>query len=121
MPITIIFALLLLVVLYFLTKSKTKPNIPTIEDIGRKYPKRKSQEQLRREAQQLEDNLRRAQIDREQLGEALAKEQELLILVRDLKTRDRLLNGLRRQNPHKSRLWIVEKAIADVERDRRVY
>jgi hypothetical protein len=121
MPITLILAILMIVALYFLTKPKPQSKIPTIEDIRRKYPKRKSQEQLRREAQQFEDNQRREQIDREQLGEALAREQELFSLVRDIKTRDRLINGLRRKYPQRSRLWLAEKAIADVQRDRRTY
>jgi len=44
----------MIVILYFLTKpkskAKTQNKIPTIEDIRRKYPKRKSHEQLRTEA-----------------------------------------------------------------------
>jgi hypothetical protein len=58
-------------------------------------------------------------VERQQAGESLEREKELLSLIRDRKTCERLLKGLRRQYPNESRLWIVEKAIADIERDRR--
>jgi hypothetical protein len=92
---------------------------PTIEDIQKKYPKRKSLEQQRQDAQNLEKQRRLELADRQQLGDSLQKENELLTLVRDHKTCERLLRGLRRQYPNETRLWIVEKAISDIERDRR--
>lgn len=58
-------------------------------------------------------------VDQQQMGESLEREKELLSLIRDRKTCERLLKGLRRQYPNESRLWIVEKAISDIERDRR--
>ncbi|TYQ29435.1 hypothetical protein PseudUWO311_00625 [Pseudanabaena sp. UWO311] len=46
------------------------------------------------------------------------KEQYLLSLIRDQATCDRILEGLRRNYPNRSRLWLIEKAIEDVLRDR---
>ncbi len=48
-------------------------------------------------------------------------QQELIALVRDRKTADRLLQGLKRQYPDRSKLWLLEKAISDIHRDRRAY
>ena len=48
-------------------------------------------------------------------------QQQLIALVRDRKTADRLLQGLKRQYPDRSKLWLLEKAISDIHRDRRAY
>jgi excinuclease UvrABC nuclease subunit len=96
-----------------------KTNHPTIEDIQKKYPKRKSQEQLRRESENRLQQERFKELERQQLGESLVKERDLLALVRDHNTCERLLRGLRRKYPNETRLWLIEKAISDIERDRR--
>ena len=59
------------------------------------------------------------QVEHKQTRESIEREKELLSLIRDRKTCERLLKGLRRQYPDETRLWIVEKAISDIERDRR--
>lgn len=43
---------------------------------------------------------------------------ELDALTKSRATSDRLVDGLGRQHPGKSRRWLTEKAIADLERDR---
>jgi hypothetical protein len=132
----------MIVILYFLTKpkSKVKPQNtpPTIEDIKRKYPKRKSQDQLRTEA--LRD--RQADYDRK-LAErmriqGMAKSNEVKavpnrreISINSFNTLVRMVNGdegiARRliegnitQYPDKSPTWACDKAILDLERDRRI-
>lgn len=54
-------------------------------------------------------------------AEISSKEQELIGLVRDRKTANRLIEGLKRQYPDRSRLWLIERAISDIHRDRRAY
>lgn len=120
---SVFFAILMIIGLWLILRDKatTKAKTVTLKDIRKKYPKRKSQEQMRREAEELESQMRFEQLERQQLGEAIQREQDLIGLVRDRKTADRLLQSLKRQYPKKGRLWIAEKAISDIHRDRRAY
>jgi hypothetical protein len=103
-----------------IAESEKPPPPPSLEDIRKKYPKRKSQEQLRRESEKRLEQERFKELERQQLRESMTKEMDLLALVRDRNTCERLLRGLRRKYPNETRLWIIEKAISDIERDRRV-
>ncbi|MCE2671997.1 MAG: hypothetical protein LW635_15180 [Microcystis sp. 53598_E5] len=123
--------------LWLLLREKKEARQPTTKEIVEKYNRlastrkaEKNRQQTRREtnisqrkaanlADRASDEKRFQQVERQQAGESLEREKELLSLIRDRKTCERLLKGLRRQYPNESRLWIVEKAIADIERDRR--
>jgi hypothetical protein len=136
MPITLILAFLIIVALYFLTKPKPKPHskIPTIEDIRRKYPKRKSQEQLKAESLRArQEDYDRKLAERMSL-QGMAKAQKVKqreISINSFKTLIRMVNGdeaiARRliegnikNYPEKSPTWACDKAISDLERDRRI-
>jgi len=142
MPLTLIFAFLMIVILYFLTKpkSKVKPQNtpPTIEDIKRKYPKRKSQDQLRTEAlrdrqadydRKLAERMRIQGMAKSNEVKAVPNRREISInsfntLVRmvngDEGIARRLIEGNIKQHPDKSPTWACDKAISDLERDRRI-
>ena len=129
---------------------QTQNKYPTIEDIRRKYPKRLTQEQLRRQARakdESEAKRKKEIIDRHikesrasnNLGKnknydqghgvrresirdiSIAKFRQLARMVngQDDVAR-RLIEGNLKLNPDKSPDWACEKAIADIERDRRV-
>ncbi|TYQ29973.1 hypothetical protein [Pseudanabaena sp. UWO310] len=111
---------------------------PTLEDIQKKYPKRKSQEQIRAEALRA----RQADYDRKlaqrmalqglrKASESKPTPNKREISVNSFRTLIRMLNGdeatARRlveanikSNPEKSPTWACDKAIADLERDRRI-
>ncbi len=137
MPITLIFAVLLIVALYFLTKPKPQKRVPTIEDIRRKYPKRKSQEQIRAEAlRSRQEDYDRKLAERMRLKERakadvkpVSNRQEISInsfkmLIRmvngDEAIARRLVEGNMKKHPDKSPTWACDKAISDLERDRRI-
>ncbi len=128
-------AWLMIFVLWLLLREK-QVRQQTTEEIVEKYRNlansrktERSGQQTRREPRSQRKSVNRTgvgseikrvqQVDRQQSSESLEKEKELLSLIRDRKTCERLLKGLRSQYPDESRLWIVEKAISDVERDRR--
>ena len=138
MPITLILAFLIIVGLYFLTKPKPQSKIPTIEDIRRKYPKRKSQEQLKAEALRArQEDYDRKLVERMRL-QGMTKAQEVKqvsnkreISINSFKTLIRMVNGdeaiARRliegnikNYPERSPTWACDKAISDLERDRRI-
>lgn len=132
----------MVVVLYFWLKPKPKQEkkIPTLEDIRRKYPARKSQEQIRIEKL----NERRAEYDRDLANKmktkaalrAIHRNQPRSTPKRDIsiskfKTLTKLANGQEdvarrliegnlKLFPDKSPDWACEKAISDIERDRRI-
>jgi hypothetical protein len=116
---------LVMVNIIYLFKAKFEESgqtkLVTTNDIRKKYPSRKSQERLRQDRQSQTSTRQTQQLERQQTGESLEREKELLALIRDRKTCERLLKGLRRQYPNATRLWIIEKAIADIHRDRRAY
>jgi len=140
MPVTLILAFLILVVLYFLTKPKAKPQnkVPTVEDIRRKYPKRKSQEQLKAEAlrarqesydRELAERLRLKGMAKTKDVKPVSNRREISInsfntLVRmvngDEALARRLIEGNIKNHPEKSPTWACDKAISDLERDRRI-
>jgi hypothetical protein len=140
MPLTLVFAFLMIVILYFLTKPKAKPQnkIPTIEDIRRKYPKRKSQEQLRTEAlrdrqadydHKLAERMRLQGLSKANETKRGSTSREISInsfntLIRmvngDEGIARRLIEGNIKQHPDKSPTWACDKAISDLERDRRI-
>lgn len=140
MPLTLIFAFLMIVILYFLTKPKSKPQnkIPTIEDIRRKYPKRKSHEQLRTEAlrdqqadydRKLAERMRLQGMAKVNEVKPVSNRKEISInsfntLIRmvngDEGIARRLIEGNIKQHPDKSPTWACDKAISDLERDRRI-
>ena len=137
MPITWILAFLIVLALYFLTKPKLKPQskIPTIEDIRRKYPKRKSQEQLKAEALRVrQEDYNRKLAGRMRL-QGIAEEKTVSnrreISINSFKTLIRMVNGdeaiarrliegIIKNHPEKSSTWACDKAISDLERDRRI-
>jgi len=119
-----ILVFLMFVILYFLTRPKLKPQNknPTIEDIQRKYPKRKSLEQIR--AEKLKE--RQQAYDRDFANRHGAKGvsrhrnysqpidsgkySKLLSMVGGNRaTADRLIAA-----------YGIDKAILDLERDRRI-
>ena len=120
--------------------SKQKKNkYPTIEDIKQKYPKRLSQDQLRRQARakdEVEANRKQAIIDRNiqqirahKVRNNRIKQKNISMprftqLVKLLNGQDdvahRLIKGNLKLFPDKTPDWACEKAIADLERDRRI-
>ena len=177
MPLPVILALVLLFILWIAISSKdrlarfwkypSKPPVnkyPTIEDIRRKYPKRLSQEQLRRQARVKDeaDAKRKQEIIDRNINEVrsskeskLEKAQKLDLLhegfrkknseqvpdtFQPISKRDisiaklrkltkmvnaqedvarRLIEGNLKLFPDKSPDWACDKAISDIERDRR--
>jgi hypothetical protein len=157
MSLPVILALLALFILWIATSSKdrlarfwkypTKSPVnkyPTIEDIRRKYPKRVTQEQLRRQARAKDEaDAKRKQeiIDRNIKEVRSAKESNLEKAFQPIRNRDisisnfrmliemvngqedvarRLIEGNLKLFPDKSPDWACEKAISDIERDRRI-
>ncbi|MCY7334231.1 MAG: hypothetical protein LH649_16595 [Pseudanabaena sp. CAN_BIN31] len=143
----------MIVILYFLTKPKPQTKTPTIEDIRRKYPKRKSQaealhsrqeeypkrksqEQLRAEAlRSRQEDYDRKLAEKRRLHE-IAKANKVNspsnreVSINSFKTLIKMVNGdeaLARRliegniknYPEKSPTWACDKAISDLERDRR--
>ncbi|ELS32794.1 MULTISPECIES: hypothetical protein [Pseudanabaena] len=137
------------------TVNPPKPKYPTIEDIRRKYPKRLSQEELRRqatakndadakrrqeiidrnarEARSAKEALRDRQEDHQRKVDAMRAEKAAKrdISVKSFRTllkmvngqdavARRLIEGNLKLFPDKSPDWACDKAIADLERDRRI-
>ena len=126
-----VFPLLLLIYLFLALRENAKSKQLTTQQVIQKY-KNLAESRKPRSSRRSRDVHQKAipvdrdsaakqvqQVDKHQLAESLGRERELLSLIRDRKTCERLLKGLRRQYPDETRLWIVEKAISDVERDRR--
>jgi hypothetical protein len=107
-------------ILKILSGSKPKKKYPTLEDIRRKYPKRKSQEQIR--AENL--NERRAAYDRDLANRIRAKGITQSIIQKD-KDSDkyrkllRMLGGDRETADRLIGYFGIDQAILDLERDRR--
>ncbi len=136
----IFFACLMIVALYFWLKPKPQKKVPTLEDIRRKYPPRKSQEQIKAEG--LKE--RKAAYDRELANRMKAKgmtrathhsptqsvpKRDISIsnfrmLIKMVNGQEdvarRLIEGNLKLFPDKSPDWACEKAILDIERDRRI-
>lgn len=125
------FACLLIFGLWLLLRPKNQlqKNYRTIEDIRKKYPKRKSREQI--------ENLRQEAIARERARngsnkdrylerqksidkESIGKTEKILstYLFYDKKQAARLVSSIQAKFPDKSRQWCAEKALSDLERDR---
>lgn len=137
------------------TASPTQSKYPTIEDIRRKYPKRLSQDELRRQARAKDEaeakrrqeiidrNIRESRSAKEALRDRQEDHQRKVDAMRAAKAakRDisassyrkllkmvngqdavarRLIEGNLKLFPDKSPDWACEKAIADLERDRRL-
>jgi hypothetical protein len=95
------------------TVNPPKPKYPTIEDIRRKYPKRLSQEELGRQTA--------AKSEAEAKRDISVKSFKTLLKMvngQDAVAR-RLIEGNLRLFPDKSPDWACDKAISDLERDRR--
>lgn len=123
-------ASLMIVLLWIFLRPKEKPKnrYPTIEDIRRKYPKRLSQEQLRRQTR--ENNLGKVKnydrghgVRREPIKQrdiSVAKFRQLVKMVNGQEVvARRLIEGNLKLFPDKSPDWACDKAISDLERDRR--
>jgi hypothetical protein len=103
-------ASLMIVLLWIFLRPKETPKsrYPTIDDIRRKYPKRLTQEQLRRQAR-AKDELKNSEPPSLPERDNHPRYWELV----------RLLNGNRETADRLSNAYGVDKAIADLERDRR--
>ena len=118
-----ILVFLIFVLLFILTRPKPKPQNkhPTIEDIQRKYPRRKSKQQLEEARKERQDAYDRDFADRKRSREVAqptasrqntdsSKYKKLLAMLGgDRATTDRLISA-----------YGVDKAISDLERDRRI-
>ncbi len=120
-------ASLMIVLLWIFLRPRETPKsrYPTIEDIRRKYPKRLSDEQLRKQARAKEESeaKRKQEIIDRNIREVRATEEKrsvksrysnpkyqklLTMLNGDLEAAERLISA-----------YGVDRAIADLERDRR--
>lgn len=118
-----ILVFLIFVLLFILTRPKPKPQNkhPTIEDIQRKYPRRKSKQQLEEARKERQDAYDRDFADRKRSREVAqptasrqntdsSKYKKLLAMLGgDRATTDRLISA-----------YGVDKAILDLERDRQI-
>jgi len=107
----------MIVALYFLLKPKQEKKVPTLEDIRRKYPVRKSQEKLRAEAlrDRQDDHAKKITQMRERKNKTYTKSTSDSSKYKKLLA---MLNGDRAAAERLVAAYGIDKAIADLERDR---
>ncbi|WP_156341552.1 hypothetical protein [Pseudanabaena sp. 'Roaring Creek'] len=113
----------MVVALYFWLRPKSKPDkkVPTLEDIQKKYPKRKSQEQIRAEKlKQRQDAYDRDLANRMRAKGMSPSTSNAKAYNAQYRKLLRMLNGDRATADRLISAYGIDRAISDLERDRRI-